>query len=305
MSAFSRDSGAGAVNVGLAANILLAGLKTAIGVLGHSAALLADGINSTSDVAYYVVVKILLRFAHRPPDNEHPYGHRQLESIAALVVGAFIITTAIALFWKAVNDVYDMVSSGVRVADVRAVALWVALFTAAVKTVLTFFTQRVAQRSGNPAILALAKDHRNDVLSALGAAVGISVARGGYPWADPLVGAVVAVLVLLTGIHILHDSSADLMDAVPGEALERQTRSLLANVPGVLEVEEVQAHRFGPYLVLNVTIGIDGRQSVEDGDRIASEVEKALRHGIDLVARAYVHYHPLRQPRCDQSRFCV
>jgi cation diffusion facilitator family transporter len=89
-----------AVVIGLLANIFLAGLKTSIGILGHSPALLADGINSTSDVAYYIVVSIFVRLAGKPADEEHPYGHNQLESIGALVVGSFVITTAVAIFWN-------------------------------------------------------------------------------------------------------------------------------------------------------------------------------------------------------------
>ena len=97
-----------AVNLGLGANIFLAVIKTVIGVVGHSPALLADGVNSTSDVAYYVVVRVFMGLAHKPADDEHPYGHRQLESIAALVVGAFVITTAVAIFWDAASKVYDL-----------------------------------------------------------------------------------------------------------------------------------------------------------------------------------------------------
>ena len=83
-----------AVNVGLIANTILAFLKTGVGIIGHSPALLADGINSTSDVAYGIVVRIFMLLSGKPADEEHPYGHDRLESIAAVVVGAFVITTA-------------------------------------------------------------------------------------------------------------------------------------------------------------------------------------------------------------------
>src|SRR5512137_887999 len=99
-----------AVHSGLAANVLLAVLKTGAGIFGHSPALLADGINSTSDVAYYLVITVFMRLARKPADEEHPYGHSQMDTIAALVVGAFVITTAIAIFWDAMNDVYDLAS---------------------------------------------------------------------------------------------------------------------------------------------------------------------------------------------------
>ena len=99
-----------AVQVGLAANILLAGLKAVVGVIGQSPALLADGINSTSDVAYGIVVSIFVRLSGKPADHEHPYGHDQLESVATVVVGAFVITTAIAIFWHSVDTAYELLT---------------------------------------------------------------------------------------------------------------------------------------------------------------------------------------------------
>ena len=105
---------------------------------------------------------------------------------------------------------------------------------------------------------------------------------------------------LYTGVQILRESSADLMDAVPSEGLERQTREALADIAGILAVEEVQAHRFGPYFAMNVTIAVDGETTVANGDRIASEAEARLCSRLALVKRAYVHYHPAhRQPRSE------
>jgi cation diffusion facilitator family transporter len=294
MSRSLKHDGDTIVNVGLGSNVLLAALKTSIGVLGHSPALLADGINSTSDVAYYIVVKIFMRLAGKPADREHPYGHSQLETISALVVGAFIVATAVAIFWDSINKVYDYFAGASTYGGAEISALWVALFTVLLKIALTAATRRVGQRSRNVAILALAADHRNDVFSAMGAAVGIFFGRMGFPFVDPLVGGVVAFMVLRTGIQILRDSSADLMDTVPGEQLDEQVRELLKTVPNIQAVEEVHAHRFGPYLVLNVQIGIDGNLTVSQGDAIASQVETTLGRGIGMVERAYVHYHPSR-----------
>ncbi|HIP96716.1 MAG TPA: cation transporter [Anaerolineae bacterium] len=281
-----------AVSLGLAANILLAVLKTTIGIWGHSPALLADGINSTSDVAYYIVVSVFMRLAHKPPDHEHPYGHSQLESIGALVVGSFVITTATAIFWNAVNNVYNLLAGQSDFSGAMVGALWVAVFTVILKLVLTIFTQRIGQQTRNAAVLALAYDHRNDVFSASAAAIGIFLGRMGYPWVDPLAGALVALVILRTGIEILRESSADLMDTVPGQSLARQIIELLSAIPEVKRVEEIHAHRFGPFLVVNVTIGVDGSLSVAAGDEIASRVERTLYKHVKFLRRAYVHYHP-------------
>lgn len=284
-----------AVTLGLWANVFLSGLKTMVGMLGHSPALLAEGINSTSDVAYYVVVSIFMRLARKPADDEHPYGHSQLESIAALIVGAFVMSTAVAIFWDAINNVYQQWAGEQAAQTASPWALYVALFTILLKVLLLALTRRMAQQTENPAVLALAYDHRNDIFSATGAAVGIFVGRTAIPWVDPLAGALVALIIFRTGVEIVRQSSAELMDDVPSAELARQVQELLDNVAGVLSVEEVHAHRFGPYLVFNLTIGVDGGISVEEGDCIASEVENRLYQKFDLVRRVHIHYHPVQQ----------
>lgn len=281
-----------AVKVGLVMNMLLAILKTSVGVLGHSPALLADGINSTSDVAYYLVVATFMKRAEKPPDYEHPYGHRQLESIAALIVGSFVITAAVAIFWNAVNNIYDLWIRESDFAGASQLALWVAIFTVLAKLGLTQFTRRIGSQTSNAAVSALAYDHRNDLFSALAATIGIFFGRMGFLWIDPLAGAFVALFVLRTGLAIIRESSHDLMDTIPGRTLADQITRLIRPISGVEQVEEIHAHRFGPYLVINVTIGIDGKISVKDGDSIACAVEQTLYQNVDLLHRVYVHYHP-------------
>ena len=282
-----------AVQVGLAANILLAVLKCTVGILGASPALLADGINSTSDVAYGVVVSIFVRLSAKPADHEHPYGHDQLESVAAVVVGAFVITTAIAIFWHTVATVHELLTAPPDNGGASVIALWVALSVVLVKFGLTAWTYGISRRVKNSAVLALAQDHRNDIFASSAAAVGILFARLGHPWVDPLAGAVVSLIILHTGVEILRSATADLMDTVPGRELEREIRASLEDVVGLLAIEEVHAHRFGPWLVANLTIGVDGGISVRDGHRIATEVEQRLLSQVEFMRRVYVHFHPV------------
>lgn len=289
-----RDKIAGrVVNAGLAVNVILAAVKVTVGILGGSRALLADGINSSSDVAYYIVVKIFTRLAGKPADREHPYGHHQMESIAAVVIGAFVLATAIAIFWESVNTAYKIwTCGGDGAVRFRLFSLFTAGGTIAIKLVLLFYTRSAAKKTSNAALLALAYDHRNDIVASAGAAAGIALGWAGLAWGDPLAGAGVALVVLRTGIHILRESSDDLMDTIPNEDLERQVRRLVTEVDGVKAVEYLRAHRFGPYFVVNITIGVDGTLSVAEGDRIASAVEKKLYDGIELLKNIYVHFHP-------------
>ena len=271
---------------------MLAALKTSVGILGHSPALLADGINSTSDVAYSIVVSVFVRQAGKPPDHEHPYGHSQLESIGAVVVGAFVITTAIAIFWNAINFAYELLIGEADFGGAAAGALAVALFTVILKIGLAIYSGKIGRETDNAVVHALARDHRNDVFSATAAAIGIALGRFGYSWVDPLTGALVALVILHTGIGIIRESSSDLMDTVPGRSLGKQIIQLISTIPGVEDVEEIQAHRFGPYLVINVTVCVDGSLTVAAGDQIASRVERTLYDHDALIRRVHVHYHP-------------
>ncbi len=286
-----------AINLGLGINIVLAIVKTIFGILGHSPALLAEGINSTSDVAYYIAASIFVRLANKPADSEHPYGHRQLESIASVVIGSFIVVTAVAVFWDAVDKIWDMVDGLDSTQGAQSIALWVALGTVAIKLFLTWYIRNLGRETQNPVVVALAYDHRNDFFSASAASIGIFLGQRGLPWVDPLAGAFVAFLIMRTGIYVLRESSDDLMGVVPTHDLAERIAILLKDMQGVKQLEELQAHRFGPRIVLNVTIGIDGSLTVHDGDLISCRVEEALTREILNVSRVHVHYHPADKSR--------
>ncbi len=281
-----------AINFTLIANLILAILKVSVGILAHSSALLADGINSSSDVIYNAVVSIFIRAAKKPADDEHPYGHSQFESVGALVVSAFIITAAFTIFWTSVQSLVEYLKEGSNFSSNSYLALYAALFTVILKTALYFYTRVIGKKTNNPSVIAITLDHRNDIFSASAVVAGTLMTQLGYPWADPLAGAIVAVVFLFSGIEILRDATDILMDTVPGKALDNQIRLLLQDVSGLQGIECIRAHRFGQYLVINLTIFVDGDISVNEGDRIADSVEAKLLDNIDYLRAVHVHFHP-------------
>lgn len=283
-----------AVNLSLGVNLVLAGVKTTVGVLGHSPALLADGINSTSDVVYLLIIRVFMRLAGKAPDREHPFGHRQFESIATVVVGAFVITSAIAIFWNAISQVYDLFVGQSEFSGAGPLALWVAAASLILKIWLTVFTARIGRHTGSIAVSALARDHRNDIFTITAAVIGIVLGRAGYLWVDPLAAAIVAIGILYTGIEIIQESSADLMNVFPEREVIERAHRIVAEVEGVAQVEEIHIHRIGLYLLIQATIGVDGALTVAAGNQIATEVEKALHRHIEYLRRVSIHYHPSR-----------
>jgi cation diffusion facilitator family transporter len=281
-----------AVNLGLISNIILAFLKVTFGILGHSPALLADGINSTSDVVYYIAAIIFLHISVKPADKEHPYGHRQMENVAAIVVGSFIITTAIALFWNSIDSVYDIIVEDAPSQKALLITLIIALFTIITKIVLTLITRKIGSKTNNKAIKALAYDHLNDVFASLAAAVGIFFSRYGYFWVDPLAGAVVAIFILKTGIEIIKESAYTIMDTSPGEALREQIISIAQGISGITQVENIRTHKFGQFIVINMDACIEGTLTVSEGDKIADRLELLLLRNIKNLLEVNIHYHP-------------
>ncbi len=281
------------VNLGLISNIILSILKTTIGIFGHSPALLADGINSSSDVVYYVAVKIFMRHARKPADEEHPYGHRQLESISAIVVGAFILTTGIAIFWESINTVYEL-ASGTAIG--RAASYWallIAVCTFALKIFLYTYTRTNTRKTGNPTLKALANDHFNDIMASLAVIIGIVLGKFGWHWMDPAAGAIVAIFIIKTGIEIILENSGDLMDSFPDEDFRAQISDVALKIEGVRDIEELGIHRFGPHYIVNMTIGVEGSISVSAGHKIADEVEaKLFDHFGSGLSKVNIHYHP-------------
>jgi len=282
-----------AVNLGLFYNIILSVAKTFFGIFGHSSALLADGINSTSDVVYYIAVKVCLKKANKPSDENHPFGHKQLENVASIVVAAFIVTTAIAIAWKSLDSVYNILSKHHEPQEILPITLYVAIFTLISKVILSFYTVLIGKRTKNTAIQALASDHINDIFASLAVIVGIIFAEVGFTWVDPLVGIIVAVFIMRTGFDILRVSAKGLMDIAPNENMKALVYSVAKDMSEDVVVQSILSHRYGPYYSLNITLGINGSLSMDKGHNLADIFENELMQKDSNLKYVFIHYHPL------------
>ena len=286
-----------AVNLGLFYNVFLSLSKTLFGILSHSSSLLADGINSTSDVVYYIAVKIFLKIANKPADKEHPFGHKQMENIASLVIAAFIITTAIAITWSSIDKLSLLLSGEIEHSPKKfwtMIAFFVAIFTFISKIFLSLYTKQIYIKTKNPAINALASDHLNDVFASMAVIIGILFAIMGYPWVDPLAGVVVSCFIMKSGIEIMKESANGLMDVSPTPEMTQMVKECAAQISENLNVESIVSHRYGAYYSLNITLGIKGNLSMNEADVMTDQVEKELKNRDDYLKFVFIHYHPFR-----------
>jgi cation diffusion facilitator family transporter len=201
--------------VGAGVNIALAVGKAVAGVLGHSAAMIADAAHSLSDLVSDAVTLFVLKQAHKPADSDHPYGHGKFESIGSLSMAALLVGTGGAIGWHSIQVLTALHSATAEAAAAAAptsLALGAAIASVLIKEGLYHATMRVGQKHNSSVVVMNAWHHRVDGLTSLVALVGIGGSMLGIPAADPIAGILVAGAIVKVGIDSGVDSFHDLTD---------------------------------------------------------------------------------------------
>ncbi|GAB6932334.1 cation diffusion facilitator family transporter [Calditerricola satsumensis] len=279
--------------LGIGANVLLAVVKGIVGVWAGSRALIADAVNSATDVVGSLAVWIGLRMARQPPDEDHPYGHGKAEPVAAIIVSVLVLVVGIEIARSSVTALFrPMDAPGVAAAIVAAA-------TVVLKEALYRITLRFGRRLNSHALLANALDHRSDALASSAVLLGVGGAiageRLGLPQLahlDPVAGLVVALFVLRTAYRMLNEAVHNTIDHVLHAEDAQELVEAVKRVPGVLRVDELLAREHGHYVVVDVKIAVDGRLTVEEGHEIAKAVKARLVEEFAHVRDALVHVNP-------------
>lgn len=278
---------------GLIANIGLAAGKLAVGWGAGSQALLADAANSVGDIAATAVGWLAFRFAQRPADDDHHYGHGNVESLAGLGVGLGIAATGLGITWSAIEvlRVGSPEAPGLAAAGAAAVTL-------VTKAALAVYVSRVGSALGSPTLLASAADHRADVLAS--AAVGAAVlgARAGFPWLDPATGAALGLWIVWLAVPTIRDNLGVLLDEAQPEVAEG-VRAIVCADPDVRAMTEVRVHPLGASTSVQIVIEVDPGLTVAQADTIRGRLLQALReHDPHILHVAVVvHAHGPRRPQ--------
>lgn len=273
--------------VGVFANLLLAAGKALAGILGNSAALVADAIESTSDIATSLIVLGGLRFAQRPPDADHPYGHGKAEPLAALAVSVALLVAAGGIVVTSVRGL--LTPHPVPEKYTLAVLLGVIL----IKETLFRFVWRTGREAGSGAVKADAWHHRSDAITSAAAGVGIVAAIWfDYPNADEIAALVAAGIIALNGVLLARPALMEITDAAPPAELEAKVRAAAAGIAGVKAVEKCRLRKMGFDYYVDIHIIVDGAISVRDGHVIAHRVKDGLRDAGLRIADVLVHVEP-------------
>jgi cation diffusion facilitator family transporter len=275
--------------MGMLVNAVLAGIKLVAGALGNSYALIADGVESTTDIFSSLIVWGGLRIASRSADDDYPFGYGKAEPIAAAVVGLMLITAAIGIAIESVREI--LVPHHAPAPFTLAVLVGVVL----VKEVLYRRVFRVGADVGSTAVKADAWHHRADAITSAAAFVGISIALiGGRGWepADDWAALLASTIIAYNGMVVLRPAVADLMDRAPGEEMRARVSAAAVGVPGVCAIEKLKVRKAGLGYWVDLHVQADPRLPLEEAHVLSGMVKSAIRQAVPEVAGALIHMEP-------------
>jgi cation diffusion facilitator family transporter len=277
---------------GIALNAVLAAVKFAGGIFGHTYALIADGAESLLDILSSSLVWAGFRVAAKPPDADHPYGHGKAEPLAALAVAVFVFFMA---GWIAVHAVHEIMTPH------QAPAWWTLVVLAGVVSTKMWFSRRMGaagEEVGSTALGIEALHHYSDALTSAAAFVGICIALwGGKGWetADDWAALFACVIIAFNGVGMVGKALGDVMDTAAPTSFENEVRAIALAVAGVQALDKVRVRKSGLSHLVDIQVRVDGELTVRQGHDIAHAVKDALIASVPhTISDVTVHIEPAK-----------
>ena len=275
--------------IGIAINSILAAIKLLAGYFGHSYALIADGIESCLDIGGSFIIWGGLKFASKPPDEEHPYGHGKAEPVAAIIVAFGVIVAAAGLSAQSVREILTPHHAPLPFTLIVLVAVLIT------KESLYRIVMWHGNRIQSTAVKTDAGHHRSDAITSLAAFIGITIALiGGKGWepADDWAALFACALIACNGVLLLKPSLYEIMDTAPPKDFENGVRGAAESVAGVIKIQRCRIRKMGVEFYVDLHVWVDGSMTVLDGHNIAHAVKNAVRNSNPAVADVLVHIEP-------------
>ena len=267
----------------------LAVIKITIGHIGHSTAVVADGLESAGDVVASSFVLVGFFIAVKPADKEHPYGHGRYETLTGFVVGIILILGGIGISYRSLAGIGSVRENP---APFALLPLAISMVAKAILSVAKF---RYGRQLGSSALLADAWNDLVDLLSAITAMTSLGLTLmdpGRFLAADHYGGFAVGLIVIFTGLRVAKDTSQKLTDKLPAPALLDEIRSVANQIQGVTAVEKCYARSTGLQYHVELHIEVDPEMTVQASHEIATETRFAIRRQLDWISDVLVHVEP-------------
>ena len=275
-------------------NIALTIVKFVAGILGGSTAMLADAVHSASDLFTDIIVIVFTRISGKGKDKGHDYGHGKFETLATVVVSLMLLVVGAEM----IKSSYQQIRSAVEGNPLSApemIALWAAVISIISKEFLYQWTVKVGKRLSSPVVIANAWHHRTDALSSVGSLVGIAgaIALGGeWTILDPLVGAVISIVIIVMAVKMSIPALAELTEASLPEKTEQKMLEIIRSVEGVRGVHELKTRLCGHYCIADFHIVVDPETTILESHETTVIIERKLREEFGEETQINIHVEP-------------
>lgn len=277
-------------------NILLLAFKFAAGILGHSAAMIADAIHSLTDFVTDAIVLVFVRLGSKPTDHDHDYGHGKYETLASAIIGVSLLVVGMMICYSGVTKTYHAMC-GEPLQQPGFIALAAAVASVVLKEWAYRFTVRVGRRCHSEAVVANAWHHRSDALSSVGTTVGIGGAIIlGEKWAvlDPLTAIVVSFFIMKAAWSVLSKAVDELTDGSLPKETEDEIESIVSEDNEVSVVHNLCTRRIGNRIAIEMHVRMPGETSLYVAHRHATEIEKRLKQRFGADTHISIHLEPVK-----------
>lgn len=281
--------------VGGAVNVLLLLFKFVAGIMGHSAAMVADAVHSLSDFVTDIIVLVFIRISGKPEDKSHDYGHGKYETLAMTLIGIALLAVAVGILYHGVMKIAAWLN-GEEIAAPGLLALWAALLSVVLKEGVYHYSMVKARQLQSQAVEANAWHHRSDALSSIGTAVGIGCAIFlGQRWTvlDPVASVIVGLFIVKVSIDLLRRGIGDLMEQSLPDDVETEILRIAASVPGIAQPHDLRTRRIGNHYAIELHILMPGNVSLTEAHDKASDVENLIKKHYGENTHVVVHVEPL------------
>jgi len=290
MSEDLRKEGTLTTAFSLGVNVVMAASKLTVGFLASSQALLADGIHSLVDIASDIAAMVGLRYSDLPKDDDHPYGHHRISTLATMFISSLVLVFCVGLAWQSVTALV----SGAAVAPPGLAAAWVAGAALVLKEGFYQYARRQAERLGSRLLLANATDHRADAVASLLALVAVIVANVHPEWRalDKVVGLILAGWLGAEGIKLFKGACDDLLDTAPAEHVLKDLSEHILAAPGAKGFHAFRARRLGDRFEVDFHLQVAETATVAEGHAIAGRIKADILKSHPEVIAVLVHVEP-------------
>ena len=282
----------------VAINAVLAALKLTVGFISGSYAVIADGIDSATDIVTSLVVLLAARIINKPPNIRFAYGYQKADTVAAKILSFVIFFAGAQLAWSSVHVLFQESSTETP----STLAIWVTLISIAGKLLLTSLLNRTGKKVESHMLTANARNMRNDILISLSVLLSLVFTIWfEQPLIDRIIALIISGFIMVSAFKIFMKSNIDLMDGIDDPGLYKDLFEAVRQVKGAHNPHRVRARKIGYHYMINLDIEVNGFLSVREAHEIARKVEKSIKLNLHNVYDVMVHVEPVGNEEVDEK----